>query len=272
MQPPTKDPADGPASDAGSSPPIGRAGTPDGAIPSPGSKQFWPWIFGFLLVAATFAAYLPALNGGFVWDDASWTTNLYQLFQSATGLEWIWFHPAALQQYYPLTATTFWLDYQFWKFWTLPYHVENVLLHAAAALLFWRLLVRLKLPGAWLAAALFALHPVMVESAAWITERKNVLSLPFYLAALLAYLRYAQGAASGGWLVASGEQPAAGNEDQGTSNEGHSPLATRTRHLLLAPCHPPLATRPSFTVSPSSSSSARCWPRRRRFRSRRSSC
>ena len=153
--------------------------------------KYWPWLFGLLLIAATFLAYLPALRGGFVWDDASWTTNLSRLFQDASGLYSIWFHPTTLQQYYPLTGTTFWLDYQLWKFWTTPYHIENVLLHALAALLFWRLLLHLQIPGAWLAAALFALHPVMVESAAWITERKNVLSLVLYLAAFLAYLRWA---------------------------------------------------------------------------------
>ena len=151
---------------------------------------------GGLIVLAVFLAYLPAVRGAFVWDDDSWTTNLSTLFQNTSGLYSIWFQPTALQQYYPLTGTTFWLDYQFWEFWTLPYHVENILLHAVAALLFWRLLLRLQLPGAWLAAAIFALHPVMVESVAWITERKNVLSLVLYLGAFLAYLRYAQGVAS----------------------------------------------------------------------------
>jgi len=148
---------------------------------------------GGLIVLLVFLAYLPALHGGFVWDDDAWTTNLSVLFQDPSGLRSIWFQPTALQQYYPLSGTTFWLDYQLWKFWTTPYHVENVLLHALAALLFWRLLLRLQVSGAWLASALFALHPVMVESVAWITERKNVLSLVFYLGALLAYLRYAPG-------------------------------------------------------------------------------
>ena len=161
------------------------------------SIRLWQWSFGFLLIAATFLAYLPALHGGFVWDDDTWTTNVYGLLQNTTGLRLMWIQPMALQQYYPLTGTTFWVDYQFWKFWTLPYHIENVLLHAVAALLFWRLLVRLQLPGAWLAAAFLALHPVMVESVAWITERKNVLSLPLYLGALLAYERYARYAETG---------------------------------------------------------------------------
>ncbi|MGA2788865.1 MAG: hypothetical protein ABSF60_15195, partial [Verrucomicrobiota bacterium] len=90
---------------------------------------------GGLIVLLVFLAYLPALHGGFVWDDDSWTTNLSALFQNTSGLRSIWFQPTALQQYYPLSGTTFWLDYQLWNFWTLPYHVENVLLHASAALL-----------------------------------------------------------------------------------------------------------------------------------------
>ena len=158
---------------------------------------------GGLIVLLVLLAYLPAMRGGLVWDDDSWTTNLSALFQNASGLWSIWCNPNALQQYYPLTGTTFWIDYHLWGFWTFPYHVENVLLHALAALLFWRLLLRLQLPGAWLAAALFALHPVMVESAAWITERKNVLSLALYLGALLAYERFAP------W-VTNDQQPTTG--------------------------------------------------------------
>jgi tetratricopeptide (TPR) repeat protein len=157
---------------------------------------------GGLIVLLIFLAYFPALHGDFVWDDDSWTTSKIGLLRDPSGLSLIWFQPNILQQYYPLSGTTFWLDYQLWKFWTLPYHVENILLHALAALLFWRLLLRLQVPGAWLASAIFALHPVMVESVAWITERKNVLSLVFYLGAWLAYLRYAQGV--------TGDQPSPG--------------------------------------------------------------
>jgi protein O-mannosyl-transferase len=146
-----------------------------------------------LVVVVVILAYLPALRGGFVWDDDAWTTGISGLLQDVSGLRTMWLQPTALQQYYPLTGTTFWLDHQLWGLWTTPYHVENVLLHILAALLFWRLLLRLQLPGAGLAAALFALHPVMVESVAWITERKNVLSLVLYLGAGLAYLRFAQG-------------------------------------------------------------------------------
>ena len=150
------------------------------------------WLFGVLLVLTTLIAYHPVWHGSLVWDDDSWTTKISGLLRDVAGLRTMWADPGALQQYYPLTGTTFWLDYQLWGFRTLPYHVENVLLHAFAALLFWQLLRRLELPGAWLAGAIFALHPVMVESVGWITERKNVLSLVFYLGALLAYGRFAR--------------------------------------------------------------------------------
>ncbi len=199
---------------------------------------------GGLIVLLVFLAYLPALHGGFVWDDDAWTTNLSALFQDPSGLRSIWLRPTALQQYYPLSGTTFWLDYQLWEFWTTPYHVENVLLHALAALLFWRLLLRLRVPGAWLASALFALHPVMVESVAWITERKNVLSLVFYLGAWLAYgryARYAESAASGRWPVTGPEKATPVTDSSGITrlpvealaNAGHPSLFYGLAFLLF---------------------------------------
>jgi tetratricopeptide (TPR) repeat protein len=152
-----------------------------------------PWIAraagAAVIIFLTALAYYPALQGKFVWDDDSWTTSISWLVRDLNGLKLMW-TTTSLQQYYPLTGTTFWIDYHLWGFWTLPYHVESIVLHMGSALLFWALLRRLKVPGAWLAGAIFALHPVMVESVAWITERKNVLSMVLYLSALLAYGRF----------------------------------------------------------------------------------
>lgn len=145
------------------------------------------WIFALCLVAASLLIYVPALNGGPLWDDDAWTSGIRHLLESFEGLGQMWLEPGALQQYYPVTGTSFWIDHHLWGDWTLPYHVENVLLHALAAALFWRLLLRLQVPGAWLASAIFLVHPVMSGSVAWITERKNVLSQVLFLAALLAY-------------------------------------------------------------------------------------
>ena len=171
-------------------------------------KRQWLSVLGSVfLVAIVLLAYLPALQGGFVWDDDSWTTKLLRVLQDTSGLRAIWLEPKTLQQYYPLSGTTFWLDYQLWEFRPLPYHVENVLLHALAALLFWRSLRALRVPGAELASAIFALHPLMVESAAWITERKNVLSLCLCLASFLAFLRSRYGAERRG--SGEGEAPGA---------------------------------------------------------------
>ncbi len=144
-----------------------------------------------LLILAVMAAYLPAINGSFVFDDVCWTTQIQHLLRDAGGLKRMWADTEALQQYYPLTGTSFWLEYQLWGFWTTGSHLINVGLHLISVFLFWRLLVRLRVPGAAFAAALFALHPVMAESVAWITERKNVLSQSLVLAAAVCYLRYA---------------------------------------------------------------------------------
>ena len=142
-----------------------------------------------LLVAVTLAAYLPALLGQFVWDDDKYVTNNL-LLRSLKGLWQIWFVPGATVQYYPLTFTSFWVDYHLWQLNPLGYHLTNVLLQALNAILLWTVLRRLNVRGAWLAAAIFAVHPVNVESVAWVTERKNLLAGFFYLSSALAGLRF----------------------------------------------------------------------------------
>ena len=145
---------------------------------------------GAVLVAMIFVAYAPVLSAGFIWDDDANVIENATL-RSVDGLRQIWFVPRSIQQYYPLMYTSYWFEYQVWGLHPLGYHLVNLLLHSAATLLVWRLLVRLQVPGAWFAAALFALHPVEAESVAWVTERKNVLSLTLVLAAMLAYFRFA---------------------------------------------------------------------------------
>ena len=149
-------------------------------------SYFWG---GVLIALLTTVAYLPALPGGFIWDDDRYLTD-NPTMHGVDGLRDIWLNPDATVQYYPLTFTAFWLQYQLWGLHPFGYHLVNVLLHAANAVLFWMLLAWLRVPAAWWAAAVFALHPVHVMSVAWITELKNVLSGCFFLAALLAYLRF----------------------------------------------------------------------------------
>ncbi|HEY2841012.1 MAG TPA: tetratricopeptide repeat protein [Pirellulales bacterium] len=149
-----------------------------------------PALAGAALLVMVFVAYAPALKAGFVWDDD------YNITRNPTLLSWyglrqMWSDPESIQQYYPLMYTTFWVEYRLWGFAPLGYHLVNLALHGVAAILAWRLLLRLRVPGAWLAAALFAVHPVMVESVVWVTERKNVLSLSLALASMLCYLRFA---------------------------------------------------------------------------------
>jgi tetratricopeptide (TPR) repeat protein len=146
------------------------------------------WLFGLILIVATTLAYQPAWNGKPVWDDNSHITSIE--LRSLHGLGRIWTNPAAAPQYYPLLHTVFWLEYKLWKDWPLPYHLITIFFHLLSALLFLKVLQRLKVPGAWLAAAIFALHPVHVESVAWFSEIKNTLSTALCVGAALIYLDY----------------------------------------------------------------------------------
>ena len=168
--------------------------------PSAGGKKTvaYSWVLGLVLAGATILAYQPAWNGGFIWDDDAYVTD-NPLLKAPDGLRRIWFSLDAPSQYFPLTYTTLRLEWGLWGANPTGYHWVNLLLHAANALLVWRVLSRLTVPGAWLAAALFALHPVQVESVAWITERKNVLSLLFSLLSVLAWIRFVEGRSRSPW-------------------------------------------------------------------------
>jgi len=144
-------------------------------------------VFGALLAAVTIFAYRPAWNGGFLWDDDDYIIK-NDLLTASDGLRRIWFSLDSPSQYFPLVYTTFRLERAIWGLHPSGYHWVNLLLHVANALLVWRVLARLNVPGAWLAGAIFALHPVQVESVAWITERKNVLMGFFFLLTLLAWI------------------------------------------------------------------------------------
>jgi tetratricopeptide (TPR) repeat protein len=146
------------------------------------------WMTALALLAILFLAYYPALRGTPLWDDNGHLTK--PELRSWAGLARIWFEVGATQQYYPLTHSAFWLEYRLWGDWYPGYHLTNVLLHAASAVLLVRILRHLEIRGAWLAAALWALHPVQVESVAWMSELKNTLSGVFYFGSALCYLHF----------------------------------------------------------------------------------
>ena len=136
-------------------------------------------------------SYVPAFFAGFVWDDRNFTEA--PAVREWSGLWRIWFSPAEIRNevhYWPLVYTTFWLEHRLWGFAPTGYHAVNVLLHAVNTVLLWRLLLRLAVPGAWTIAAVFAVHPLHVESVAWVMERKDVLSGLCYLAAFSAWVRF----------------------------------------------------------------------------------
>ena len=156
--------------------------------------------FSLLLLFLILAAYSSILGAGFIWDDDAYLTE-NPLVRELDGLRRIWL-TTETPQYYPLVFTSFWLEHLLWGFHPLGYHLVNILLHAGGALLVWRILLGLGVPGAWLIGAVFALHPVHVESVAWITERKNVLSGLFYLLSMRAYLAFDEKGRAPNYLIA----------------------------------------------------------------------
>src|SRR5216110_1478323 len=146
-------------------------------------------IFAVVLAAVTIFAYRPAWHGGFLWDDDAYIIN-NELLTAPDGCQRIWFSLDSPSQYFPFTYSTFRIEHALWGLNTTGYHWVNLLIHVGNALLVWAVLARLRVPGSWLAAMIFALHPVQVESVAWITERKNVLMVFFFLLTLLAWIAF----------------------------------------------------------------------------------
>jgi tetratricopeptide (TPR) repeat protein len=149
-----------------------------------------------VIIVACLAAYIPAIKGGFIWDDDKYVTD-NPLLTAHDGLHRIWFSTESPSQYFPLTYTTFWVEYRLWGLSPMGYHINNVVIHITSVLLLWLILRRLSIPGAWFASAIFALHPVQIESVAWVTERKNVLMLLFSLLSFLCWVEFALGTRSG---------------------------------------------------------------------------
>ena len=198
----------------GSVEPVGSVGSvgPVGPVGSVGPDRPLAGLPGFSRRAATgvlalallvAASYFPALSGGFVRDDKAFAEE--PVVHRWSGLWSIWFSPADIRNeghYWPLVYTTFWLEHKLWGLAPLGYHLVNVLLHLVNTVLVWRLLLRLAVPGAWAVAAVFAVHPLHVESVAWIIERKDLLSALFYLGAVLAWVRFTEAPARGRYGLA----------------------------------------------------------------------
>jgi protein O-mannosyl-transferase len=149
------------------------------------------WGLAVTILVSTFLAYTPCLRGDFLWDDDAYISQNEEL-ASLQGLHDIWFKPGSVQQYYPVTFTVFWMERHLWGLHSFGYHTVNIFLHSANAVLIGLILEGLGLSGAWIAAWLFALHPVQAESVAWMTELKNVLSTCFYLLTILFLLKSAR--------------------------------------------------------------------------------
>ncbi|MGI9228762.1 MAG: tetratricopeptide repeat protein [Gammaproteobacteria bacterium] len=143
------------------------------------------------LLLMVLVSFWPAFSAGFVWDDNVFIVKEPRV-STLTGLADIWLRPLGNAEfhYWPILYTSFWLDYQLWGFNPAGFHATNLLLHGANTVLLWRLLLRMNIPGAWLIAAVFALHPLRAEAVVWVIARKDLLATLFYLLAAGCWLRY----------------------------------------------------------------------------------
>jgi tetratricopeptide (TPR) repeat protein len=160
------------------------------------------WFFCLILAVVTMLAYQHAWQGGLLWDDDNCTTP--PELRSLDGLRRIWFQPRATAQYYPLLFSSYWVQQRFWGDSPTGYHLVNLLLHIGCVVLVLRILRFLRIPGAELATMVFALHPVNVETVAWIAERKNTLSGIFALAATFSYLKFDENRSRRSYALAIG--------------------------------------------------------------------
>jgi Flp pilus assembly protein TadD len=152
-----------------------------------------PWklalIHAAIIIAAGLWIYSPALHGDWLWDDSLYITD-NPLLSDPDRLWKAWFQPGSFIEYYPIQETVQWMQWRLWGNDTFGYHLTNVVLHLVSALLVWRVLAKFGLRLAWLGGLIFAVHPMMVESVAWIAEFKNTLSLPPFLLAICAWIDY----------------------------------------------------------------------------------
>ena len=155
--------------------------------PDASPRRLWQSLAPAMLVVAACVAYWPCLKGGFIWDDETLITQ-NTLVKAADGLHRMWFTTEPFD-YWPLTNSLWWLEWRLWGMNPLGYHVINLMLHVGNALLVWTLLRRLMMPGALLAGLIFALHPVNVESVAWIAQGKNTVSMFFFLLSILFWVK-----------------------------------------------------------------------------------
>src|SRR2546429_5681559 len=185
----------------------------DGSMGLTSAQRWVRWLAPLLVALFTFAAFLRALQNQFVnWDDKdNFLDNPHYRGLGWTHLRWMW--TTHLGHYIPLTWMTLGLDYLLWGMNPVGYHLTSLLLHAANAVLFFSLVRRVLtlarpsaaerdhalVVSAGFAAIVFAIHPLRVESVAWVTERRDVLSGLFYLLTILEYLRACEPEKRGHW-------------------------------------------------------------------------